>query len=59
MSPEIIGPPDAHGAFPWWLLGFLVAAPVSILVGLLLAIVLVWQRKRIQLWAWRVRGRFR
>lgn len=59
MSPETIHAPDDHWSFPWWLFGILVSSPASVLVGLLVAVILVWQRKRLQLWAWRIRGRFR
>jgi len=59
VTPTTITGPDDHWSFPWWLFGILVASPVSIVVGLVLGVVVVWQRKRIQLWAWRLRGRFR
>jgi len=59
MSPDAISPAGEHWSFPWWLFGFLVSSPVSIAIGALLGALLVWQRKRIQLWAWKVRGRFR
>jgi hypothetical protein len=56
MSPEAIDTPNAGWSFPWWLFGILVSCPVSIIIGFVLAVVLVWQRKRLQLWAWRVRA---
>ena len=59
VTPTTITGPDDHWSFPWWLFGILVASPVSIVIGLILAVAIVWQRKRIQLWAWKVRGRFR
>ncbi len=34
------------------------SSPVSILIGFGVAVLLVWQRKRLQLWAWQIRGRF-
>jgi NhaP-type Na+/H+ or K+/H+ antiporter len=59
MSPDTIQTSDSHESFPWWLFGILISSPVSVIVGFILAVLLVWQRKRLQLWAWQVRGRFR
>jgi hypothetical protein len=59
MTPEALSTPGDHWSFPWWLFGILVASPASIVIGLALAVLLVWQRRRIQLWAWKLRGRFR
>jgi NhaP-type Na+/H+ or K+/H+ antiporter len=58
MHPDELDTPNASGAFPWWLLGILASSPISIAAGFVLAVILVWQRKRLQLWAWRLRGRF-
>jgi NhaP-type Na+/H+ or K+/H+ antiporter len=59
MTPDAIDTPSDRWSFPWWLFGILVSSPVSIAVGFVVAVVLVWQRKRLQLWAWQLRGRFR
>jgi NhaP-type Na+/H+ or K+/H+ antiporter len=58
MSPDAISTPDEHWVFPWGVFGILVSSPLSIVVGLVLALVVLWQRKRLQLWAWKIRGRF-
>jgi NhaP-type Na+/H+ or K+/H+ antiporter len=58
-GPEAIGSPGEHWSFPWWLFGILVSSPDSMGIGAVLGALLVWQRRRIQLWAWRARGRFR
>jgi NhaP-type Na+/H+ or K+/H+ antiporter len=59
MTPPTLATPDDRWSFPWWLFGILVSSPVSIVVGVAIAALVVWQRKRLQLWAWQLRGRFR
>ncbi len=59
MSPDAIDSPGDHSRFPWWLFGFLVTSPASVVVGLVLGALVVWQRKRLEVWAWKIRGRFR
>ena len=59
MSPDSIDAAGEHAAFPWWLFGLLVTSPASVILGLAIGALLVVQRKRLQLWAWKIRGRFR
>ncbi|MGH7297037.1 MAG: hypothetical protein ACRELB_19015, partial [Polyangiaceae bacterium] len=59
MSPQAIDAPGNHWTFPWGDFGFLVSSPVSMAIGALLGALVIWQRKRLQLWAWRIRGWFR